>query len=205
MTTGQSSLDAVDRTEGDDLELVARLQRGDDVAAERFVRDNGARLLAMARRYLGNDADAQEAVQEAFLNAFRSLQSFKGDSRLLTWLTRILINICLARLRKREQRGEALIEDLLPRFNGLGHRVLPEPVAREGRSHGVESQETRDIIRRGIERLPESHRTVLFLRDIEQLDTREAAEALGLTETAVKVRLHRARQALRELIERELA
>jgi len=205
MTTGQSSLDAVDRTEGGDVELVARLQRGDDVAAERFVRDNGARLLAMARRYLGNDADAQEAVQEAFLNAFRSLHSFKGDSRLLTWLTRILINVCLVRLRKREQRGEALIEDLLPRFNGLGHRVLPEPVAREARSRGVESQETRDIIRRGIERLPESHRTVLFLRDIEQLDTREAAEALGITETAVKVRLHRARQALRELIERELA
>ena len=183
--------------------LVARVRRGDELAWELVVRRFAPRLLAVARRMLGNEDEACDALQASFLSAFRSIDSFTGDSQLSTWLHRIVVNASLMRLRTRRRRAEDPIDDLLPRFQDDGH--FAEPPAAWRSEELLEREETRVMVRRSIERLPERHREVLWLRDIEELDTTEVADMLGITSNAVKVRLHRARQALRTLIERELA
>jgi len=141
-------------------------------------------------------------VQEALLSAFRAIGSFEGTARLTTWLHRIVVNAALMRLRSRRRRREDHIDDLLPRFDEDGR--FAEPVVPWETDALLERHETRALVRRAIDRLPESYRTVLVLRDIEELDTEETAVALGLQVNAVKTRLHRARQALRTLIEREM-
>lgn len=181
--------------------LVTRLQRGDEGAFELVVRREGGRLLAVARRFLRNDDDARDAVQDAFLSAFRSIASFAQGSRLSTWLHRIVINACLMKLRSSRRHAEEPIEDLLPRFAEAGHQVEhPTPEWDGSAEELLLRTETRGIVRRAIDGLPETYRSVLLLRDIEEVTTEEAARLLGVTENAVKIRLHRARQALRTLL-----
>jgi len=139
-------------------------------------------------------------VQEGFVAAFRSISRFQGGSSLSTWLHRIVINACLMKLRSSRRRPETSIEDLLPRFDESGHRVFEPEQERESAEASIDRGQTRRIVREAIDRLPEHYRTVLLLRDIEELSTAEAAGILGLTENAVKIRLHRARQALRTLL-----
>jgi RNA polymerase sigma-70 factor (ECF subfamily) len=182
--------------------LVERLRRGDGAAFEELLRTHTGRLLAVARRLLGNEEDAHDAVQDAFLSAFRSIDRFDGQSALGTWLHRIAVNAALTKLRSRRRHPERRIEELLPTFLEDGHqarpaRDWPEPFA------ALERQEARAAVRRHIEELPEDFRTVLLLRDIEGMGTDETARLLGLTTGAVKTRLHRARQALRALLEPE--
>jgi RNA polymerase sigma-70 factor, ECF subfamily len=185
-------------------ELLERLRAGDEQACETVVREFGGRLLSVARRMLRNEEDARDAVQEAFLAAFRSLRQFQGTARLSTWLHRIVVNAALMKLRSASRHPEESIQDLLPCFDDQGH--WSDAVSDwEGRSDVLlQRQETRAMVRSCINALPEAYRTVLLLRDIEDLDTEEAAESLGITPNAVKIRLHRARQALRTLLEREL-
>lgn len=186
----------------DEEALVTRLQNGDETAFELVVRREGGRLLKVARRFLRNDDDARDAVQEAFLSAFRSIERFARGSRLSTWLHRILINACLMKLRSRRRHAEEPIEELLPKFTEAGHQVNhPTPPWEASAEELLQKSETREIVRRSIDRLPETYRSVLLLRDIEELTTEEAARLLGVTENAVKIRLHRARQALRGLLE----
>lgn len=186
----------------DEEALVTRLQNGDETAFELVVRREGGRLLKVARRFLRNDDDARDAVQEAFLSAFRSIERFARGSRLSTWLHRILINACLMKLRSRRRHAEEPIEELLPNFTEAGHQVNhPTPPWEASAEELLQKSETREIVRRSIDRLPETYRSVLLLRDIEELTTEEAARLLGVTENAVKIRLHRARQALRGLLE----
>lgn len=155
----------------------------------------------MARRFLRNPEDANDAVQEAFIAAFRSLDRFEGTSRLSTWLHRIVVNAALMKLRSRRRAPEDSIEDLLPKFLEDGHPVHPSRPWSVTTEEAVQQRETRDLVRRCIDRLPESFRTVLLLRDIEELDTQEVARMIGISENAVKIRLHRARQALRGLLD----
>jgi RNA polymerase sigma-70 factor, ECF subfamily len=184
--------------------LVGRLRAGDPEAFETVVREYGGRMLAAARRLVGTEEDARDAVQEAFLAAFKSIHSFAGAARLSTWLHRIVVNAALMKLRSRRRRREDSIEELLPRFRDDGC-WSESPATWDMPSDGVlERRETRAVVRRAIERLPASYRTVLMLRDIEELDTDETATALGTTRNAVKIRLHRARQALKTLLDREL-
>jgi RNA polymerase sigma-70 factor (ECF subfamily) len=182
--------------------LLAALRAGSDAAYEALVRREGPRMLAVARRLLGDGEDARDAVQEAFVSAFRSIGSFAGESRLSTWLHRIVVNAALMKLRTRRRKPEQPIDDLLPRFEADGHRRDPgrpwQPAER------LERRETRTRVREAIARLPESYRTVLLLRDIEELDTAEVAELLGVSTGVVKTRLHRARQALRTLLDPHL-
>jgi RNA polymerase sigma-70 factor (ECF subfamily) len=187
-----------------DLALVRRLQATDAQAFETLVRQYGGRMLATARRMVPNEDDARDVVQEALLSAFRSIRTFEGTARLSTWLHRIVVNAALMKLRSRRRRREESIEELLPRFDEDGH--FAEPVAPwEAEAEALlEGRETRVMVRRAIDRLPESYRTVLVLRDVEELDTEETAAALGIQPNAVKTRLHRARQALRTLLEREM-
>jgi RNA polymerase sigma-70 factor (ECF subfamily) len=185
--------------------LVARLRARDEAAYAELVASNGARLLATAQRLLRNEEDAHDAVQEAFLCAFKAMATFNGEARLSTWLHRITVNAALMRLRGRRHRSERSIDDLLPRFQDDGHFAEAPGGWAASSDELLERRETRVLVRRCIDQLPERYRTVLLMRDIEDLDTDEAAMLLGITTNAVKIRLHRARQALRTLIAEALA
>lgn len=185
----------------DEESLLRGLRAGDDAAFERLIRDQGPRLLSVARRFLRNEEDARDAVQEAFLSAFRSLASFERTSRFSTWLHRIAVNCCLMRLRTRRRKPEEPIDDLLPRFSADGHQAVPSRAWGESAEGLLERSETRAIVRAAIDRLPDSYREVLLMRDIEEISTTEAAGLLEISENAVKIRLHRARQALRGLLD----
>ncbi len=184
----------------DESSLVERLRGKEDAAFEELVRAHGGRLLAVARRFLRNEEDARDAVQDAFLSAFRNIGRFEGQARLSTWLHRIVVNAALMKLRTRKRRPEESIEDLLPRFREDGHLAEPASPWRESVQQSLERQEAREAVQAGIQQLPESYRAVLLLRDVEEHTTQEAAALLGITPANVKVRLHRARQALRGLL-----
>ncbi len=180
--------------------LLERLRRGDEEACEMLVRAHSGRLLSVARRYLRCEEDARDAVQEGFVAAFRAIGRFEGGSSLSTWLHRIVINACLMKLRSSRRRPETSIEELLPKFDESGHRVAEPEEWRESAETALDRSQTRRRVREAIAQLPEHYRSVLLLRDIEELSTAEAARLLNLTENAVKIRLHRARQALRTLL-----
>jgi RNA polymerase sigma-70 factor (ECF subfamily) len=186
----------------DEQLLVARLRAGEDAAFEELVRTYTPRLLGLARRIVGNDEDARDVLQDALLSAFRSIDRFQGDARLGTWLHRIVVNTALMRLRRRRRKPEESIEPLLPAFQSDGHFAerFSAWSETEAADQALSRRETRQLIRGLIDKLPESFRTVLLLRDIEGLDTEETARVLDTTPNAVKIRLHRARQALRTLL-----
>jgi RNA polymerase sigma-70 factor (ECF subfamily) len=179
--------------------LVERIRSGDHDAFADLVRLHGPRMLAVAARFLPDQQDRDDAVQDAFLSAFRSIGAFDGRSQLTTWLHRITVNACLMKLRARSRRPEASIDELLPRFDDTGHRVAPEAAWSDAIGR-LEVKETRHLVRECIARLPEPYQMVLMLRDIEELDTAETARQLKCSEANVKTRLHRARQALRTLL-----
>lgn len=181
--------------------LVQGLRRGEEEAYATLVRQYGGRMLAVARRMLRNEEDAREVVQEAYLSAFRGLESFEGSARLSTWLHRIVVNAALMKLRTRRRKPEESIDDFLPRYLEDGHQATPTPRWKLSSQQLLESRELRQAVRDSIDRLPDGYRTVLVLRDLEELDTKETADLLGVSTNVVKTRLHRARQALRELIE----
>jgi RNA polymerase sigma-70 factor (ECF subfamily) len=196
--------DGVVQAASDDGSLVARLRAGDEKAFEELVRAHGGRMLSVARRLLRDPDDAQDAVQDAFLSAFRSLEKFEGSSRLSTWLHRIVVNAALMKLRTKRRKPETSIEDLLPHFLEDGHQANPAVAWKLPADQAVERAQLGQLVRRSIDELPETYRTVLVLRDVEDLDTAETAEFLGIAPNAVKTRLHRARQALRTLMDAEL-
>jgi RNA polymerase sigma-70 factor (ECF subfamily) len=157
-------------------------------------------MLGLARRLIRDDDAARDVVQDAFVAAFRAIDGFAAESRLSTWLHRIVVNTALMKLRSRRRRPEEPIDPLLPAFKDDGHHVAefrawPDP------EQALARRETREAVKRAIGRLPESYRSVLVLRDLQEMNTAETARALGLTENAVKIRLHRARQALRTLLD----
>jgi RNA polymerase sigma-70 factor (ECF subfamily) len=185
----------------DEATLLARLRAGDEAAYEVLVRTYSGRLLAVTRRILGSEEDAREAVQDAFISAFRSLDRFEGGARLSTWLHRIAVNAALMKIRTRRRRPEESIEPLLPVYQDDGHHAENFQSWSEPVDVAMQRREMQMLVRRCIDRLPDSYRTVLMLRDIEQLDTDQTAVMLGITANAVKIRLHRARQALRTLLD----
>jgi RNA polymerase sigma-70 factor, ECF subfamily len=189
----------------DEVPLLEALRRGDADAYEQLVRTHTGRLLAVARRLLRNDEDARDAVQEGFLLAFRGLPAFGERCRLSTWLHRIVVNVALMRIRSRERKPEAQIDDLLPEFQPDGHHVQQFDEWRLPPQQRLLREEARAQVRAAVDRLPESYRTVLMLRDIEELDTAEVSQMLSISPNAVKIRLHRARQALRTLLDPVLA
>lgn len=183
-----------------DAELLEGLRAGREEAFEILVRSHSGRMLSVCRRILRNEEEAKDAVQEAFVSAFRAISRFEGTSQLSTWLHRIAVNASLMRLRSKKRRPEESIDDLLPSFQEDGHaRVEPRDWSPSALQM-VETRETREFVRSCIDRLPEMYRTVLLLRDIEERETAETAEILGVSEGVVKVRLHRARHALRGLL-----
>lgn len=189
-------------------ELVVRLQAGESDAYERVVRELGGRLFATALRMLKNEDDAREAVQDAFLSAFRNIKNFDEKAKLSTWLHRIVINASLMKLRTKRRKPSVSLDALTTRPNGESGGEPPVASWRRGEDGADDApgeDEVRERLRREIDQLPDEYRTVLMLRDIEELDTAETATVLGVSESAVKTRLHRARQALRDRLEGFLA
>jgi RNA polymerase sigma-70 factor (ECF subfamily) len=192
----------VESDAAEEAALLARLRLGDERAYEVVVEQYAGRMLAATRRILHSDEDAQDAVQDAFLSAFKALDRFQGDSRLGTWLHRIAINAALMKLRSQKRRNEQDLQGLLPRFKDEDghHEVAPRRWA-EAADNPVLAEESRALVRAMIEQLPDNYRLALVLRDIEGLSTDEVAERLGVSSNAAKIRVHRARQALRALLD----
>lgn len=187
----------------DEDTLLAGLRSGDDRAYEQMVRAFGGRMMAVALRILRNEEDARDAVQTAYLSAFRSLGAFEGGCRLSTWLHRIVVNAALMKIRGRRRRPEESIESLLPTYLEDGHHAEQFSRADIPADRLIEQKETRAIVRACIDQLPERYRAILIMRDIEDVSTAEVASMLGITANAVKIRLHRARQALATLLRRQ--
>ena len=203
--TGPATPLLSDRTAADDAArdaaLLARLRAGESAAYDELVRTNSGRMLVVTRRILNSEEDARDAVQDAFVSAFRNIEKFEGGSLLSTWLHRIAVNAALMKLRTRKRKPERSIEELLPAFLEDGHHAEDFQDWNQPTDRAMMRAETRAIVRECIGSLPDNYRTVLILRDIEELDTDETAERLGMTPNAVKIRLHRARQALRTLLD----
>ena len=182
----------------DESGILEGLRQGDNDAFEQVFRRYGARMVATAKRLLGNEEDARDAVQEAMLSAFKAVRRFQGESQIGTWLHRIVVNAALMRLRTRKRKPEASIEDLLPTYQSDGHRLMVQNDLFP--DEALERAQLLTLLRECAAELPEGYRQVYMLRDVEELSSEEVALAMGLTPNAVKIRLHRARQALMTLV-----
>jgi len=145
-----------------------------------IVDEHTGRMLAVTRRILNSEEDARDAVQDAFVSAFRNINNFEGGSLLSTWLHRIAVNAALMKLRTRRRKPERSIEELLPSFLEDGHHAEDFQDWNQPVDRAMMRAETRAVVRQCICELPENYRTVLILRDIEELDTDETAERLGM-------------------------
>lgn len=180
---------------------LAALLEGDEREFEKIVRRESPRLFRVIRRIVPDDDEAENVMQETFLQAYRRLDSFRRESKFTTWLYAIAINIARASLRKSRRYSaleEADIERLQPAFDrgmytGGFDSWNPQRIA--------EKQDRKHIVHKAIDQLPLDYREVVILRDIEELSTAEAAALLNISEGAARVRLHRARQALRHILD----
>jgi RNA polymerase sigma-70 factor (ECF subfamily) len=185
---------------GDTGELIA-LQDNDPIATREFVLRHISWMLVLARRILRDDGHAEDAVQSAFASIFKDIDNFAGRSALKTWMHRIVVNEALMLRRKKLRLNEKSIDDLLPEFDGNGCRLEQSWATFETPETLLQRSEMRARITVFIDLLPDQYRIVVILRDIEEISTAEVAKALGLSEVNVKVRLHRARAALKKLLE----
>ena len=185
--------------------LLDGLRAGHEPAFADLVTHYGGPMLAVARRILGNEEDARDCVQDALISAAGKIEKFEGRSKLSTWLHRIVVNSALSQLRARARRPEQSIEPLMPEFSMMGCRIERPEDDYLSLDDVIDKTKVGSVVRDAIEQLPESYRIVLLLRDIEEFSVRETAELLETSEGAVKTRLHRARSALKLLLEPVLA
>ena len=185
--------------------LVARARTGDFAAFEALVERYEDKVYRLAFRFVRNETEAREIVQETLLSVWRKLDGFKGDSQFSSWLYRVTANAALMRLRSQRRHPEVSTEDLEPGFldtrAAAYGQVAPasENWARRP-DEELQSEELRQQLQKAIDTLPEIYRTVFLIRDVEEFSTEETAEMLGISVPTVKTRLHRARLALREVI-----
>lgn len=178
-----------------EFECIRRVLSGEKHLFHDLIRPCERPIYFLLLSILRNEADAEDAAQEAVLKIYRNLHLFRGESQFRTWALSIARNEGLGRLRKTNNRREESLDALSEvQSSDLTPAILTS--WREVPAEALERKEVADLIRQAIEGLPEIYRNVVLLRDIEEMDVRETAEALGLTEGAVKVRLHRARAFL---------
>ena len=186
-----------------DVELVRHAQKGDGSAFAELVSRHQRQLFRLALRMTGSEADAQEVLQEAFLNAYQKLPNFRGEAQFSSWLYRIAANSALMRLRRKRRAPDALSDQPLelqgPRFSAEG---FLDPAPRSDWSQRADEKmmdrELGSAIDQAVGSLPDDYRTVFLLKDVDGLSNEDIAAALDLTVPAVKSRLHRARLSLRE-------
>lgn len=167
---------------------------------EELFRDHAPRVYTLARRMLGNDADAEDVTQDVLLQVIRKLATFRGESSFSTWLHRVTVNAALAHRRKRALREEGRVNDPLELFPDNGHHPLPVRRWAAAPEQQVLDQETHQLIEAAIARLPESYRDVYVLADVEGMANADIADLLEMSVSAVKSRLHRARLMMRDAL-----
>lgn len=167
-------------------ELLARCKRGDRAAFEELVRATHRRVYTLAYRLVGDRQEAEDVAQDAYLRIFRGLPGFREEASFETWVHRIVANSAMSNLRKRGRFGDVLREE---------QQDIPVP------DRSQELTVEREDLGRALAMLPENQRVVVLLKDVYGLSSREIAQELGLEQGAVKVRVHRARRRLRELLE----
>ena len=187
-----------------DAELVRRAQAGDLAAFEELVSRYEQRVYTQARRITGQEQDAEDVTQQAFLSALEHLADFRGEASFATWLTRIATHAALKIIRKRQGLPTMSLEAATEEQETYGSIPHPEYITdwREGPAELATHSETQRLIDTALAQLDEKHRLVFLLRDVEGMSVKETAEALQLSETNVKVRLLRARLQLREQLTR---
>ncbi len=182
-----------------DDELIARIRRDDAVALEELVSRYEDRVYNLAYRMLGNKEDAEDVLQDTFLNAVRGLDSFKGKSSFSTWLYRVAANAALTKIRKRSRREKSESEflDDVYSVRQAAHSGVVLTDWSTNPATSLLDEEARKELQKAIGELPEIYKAVFVLRDVQGLPAAEVAEVLGLSVAAVKSRLHRARLYLR--------
>lgn len=169
---------------------------------EALMRRYNSRLFRVARAILRNDAEAEDAVQDAYLQIYRKLHEFRGDSQISTWLTRVVVNAALMRVRKQKR---AVVVPLQKSADGSGDAPLEVEDRRAASPSDITFRaEVRRILERRIDELPLAFRTVFVMRDVQDMSVQETADALGIPEATVRTRLFRARALLREALQREI-
>jgi RNA polymerase sigma-70 factor (ECF subfamily) len=193
------ALDAADN----DLALARRIVGGDVPAFERLMRLHNRRLFRLARAALRDDAEAEDALQEAYLAAHRALPGFRGESSLSTWLSRLVTNECLGRLRKRSRR-----ENIFPigslDANGPEEAAMSQSRDMDAPDRMLVRAQMRSLLERKLDALPIAFRSVFVLRAVEEMSVEEAAQCLGIPEATVRTRYFRARSLLREALAQEM-
>ncbi len=187
-----------------DLELAQCIAAGDKHAFELLMRRHNQILYRAARSILKDDAEAEDAVQEAWLLAYRAIGNFRGDAKLSTWLVRIVVNEAISRRRKRSRGAEVIrlsseTQEESETVEGSVNQTLPEQP-----EHAVRRAQTRRLLEAKIDELPDAFRTVFVLRALEELSVEESAVALGIPEATVRSRFFRARGLLREALSKEI-
>lgn len=178
-------------------DFIDRLVAHDTAAFEELVRDHGPRMLAVASRYLPRVVDAEDALQDSFVNVVRSIGGFQRGSSLDTWLHRVVVNCALMSLRRKRRRPETPVEaSALDGGAAAPWRRWPPPSAHDV----LASAETRLAVRSAIDGLPEAQRSILLLRDVDALELKAIAVLLDVGLSTVKIRLHRARHALQSAL-----
>lgn len=184
----------------DDHQLIQQCLRGNRAAFEELVRRYGDRLFNTVFRLLGNTEDAQDVVQEAFINAYQSLHTFRRDSQFFTWLYRIAYNTAVS--HKRKHKGTVSIEASRNGESGVG--IDPLDVSEHNQpGNAMQKAEEERGIQKALNQLSPEHKEVLVYKEIEELKYEEIAEILGVPVGTVRSRLHRARLELREILERD--
>ena len=181
----------------DDETLMRRVQQGDTEAFEALFSRHSPRIYRQAMHLLSNEAEAEEIMQEVFLTLYEKAGTFRGDAAVSTWLYRLTANACISRLRRRNRHQEVLIDDYLPRFQDDGHHQQPVIDWSQDLEGSLVRDEAQQLLRQAIEQLRPLDKAVVVLSDLEELPQRETSEILGLSVSAVKARLHRARLYLR--------
>jgi RNA polymerase sigma-70 factor (ECF subfamily) len=176
-----------------DLQVIAQVRAGDLKAFETLMRRYNQLLFRTVRSIARSDAEAEDVAQDAWIAAYQHLDQFEGRAAFSTWVSRIAIRMAAARTRQ-QLRWAALDE--------LGGVAVQDEL--DDPAGSMERRELASVLERALDALPVEYRIVLVLRDVEQRSTQETAETLGLTEENVRVRLHRSRAALRELVKGEL-
>lgn len=185
----------------DDITLAGRVSRGERRAFEFLMRRYNRRLYRLARASLHDDAEAKDALQDAYLSAYRSIGKFRGEAALGTWLSRLVLNECAAR-RRRSTRRDNIIPIVSLDSNVYMASNVPDPASTP--ESAVTRVQVRDILEHKVGELPEILRVVFILRAVEELSVRETAEVLGIPEETVRSRHFRARAMLRESLAREV-
>ncbi len=180
-----------------EAECIRRIVAGEKHLFHELIRPCERAIYVMLLGILGNEAEAEDAAQETAIKVYLNLKNFRGDAQFRTWVLSIARNEGLGRLRKAGVRKEESLDAGTDETTGdftpailMSWREIP--------AEELERKELAGLLRQAVERLPEIYRNVVILRDIEEMDSRETAEVLGITEGAVKVRLHRARAMLQK-------